>query len=73
MESFGGVQPVERVLASREVLRLFHDDGDYSQEIRGDHGGVESMIESEQNEKRNQKRLSEGGAESGTPKKQRSA
>ena len=73
MESFGGVQPVERVLASREVLRLFHDDGDYSQEIRGGHGGVESMIESEQNEKRNQKRLSEGGAESGTPKKQRSA
>lgn len=35
LDSFRSVLPIERVLASREVLRLFHDDGDYSEEIRG--------------------------------------
>lgn len=35
LDSFRSVLPIERVLANREVLRLFHDDGDYSEEIRG--------------------------------------
>ena len=43
LDSFRSVLSIERVLASREVLRLFHDDGDYSEEIRGNEWRVDRI------------------------------